>query len=438
MKPTLLTYISISFYLSHLQSCLGFQVPSSTQKSSCESSSTLSAISRRQAILSSTAALTAETNWRTFVNTASLALESNSIPSTLPEGTLQTIKMGKAVIIPNWISNEETSLLLQDAQNCFQSGHFTNFILSRNKKKADKEANDRWIMPSFASKQRIGPFMDDIVGDLQVRNSLKRKMATVKAELAKGLDRPSLYQEKDEQTHEMEYLRYGIGALLNRHTDEHHLELKRPHGSKLPLKENASRRSVTWLVYLNDDWNPERDGGQLRLHEREYESTFPVGAAIRNDLQVGWLKANPSKGLGEQPVFLDPNRDGPENETCVLYTFEKDGTKRDLSKAPFANLALYLGGGDAVARKLMIDNTVDAERFHLIDAPKSLVSSLVKSDANDKGQDGGEKIKDIYPSAGTLVLFDSVSLPHEVLQTDRERFGVQGWFHEHIYTSADA
>ncbi|GFH55233.1 hypothetical protein CTEN210_11709 [Chaetoceros tenuissimus] len=201
---------------------------------------------------------------------------------------------------------------------------------------------------------------------------------------------------------------------------------KRPHGSKLPLKENASRRSVTWLVYLTDDWDPEQDGGQLSLHEREYESVFPVGAAIRNDLQVGWLKANPSKGLGEQPVFLDPNRDGPENETCVLYTFEKDGRKRDLSKAPFANLALYLGGGDAVARKLMIDNAADAKRFHLIDAPKSLVSSFVKSDANDKGQDGGEKIKDIYLSAGTLFLFDSVFLPHEVLQTNRERFGVQG------------
>ena len=91
-----------------------------------------------------------------------------------------------------------------------------------------------------------------------------------------------------------------------------------------------------------------------------------------------------------------------------------------------------------LARRLMVDNSIDAERLHLIDAPKSLVSGIVKNDPGFMGEDGGEKIKDILPRAGTLVIFDSVTLPHEVLETNRERFGVQGWFHEHIYTSADA
>mmetsp|Transcript_17839 Transcript_17839/g.25716 ORF Transcript_17839/g.25716 Transcript_17839/m.25716 type:complete len:185 (+) Transcript_17839:106-660(+) len=182
------------------------------------------------------------------------------------------------------------------------------------------------------------------------------------------------------------------------------------------------------MVYLNDDWN-ELDGGQLRLHERKQPSVSCVGAR-GGDLQVGWLKADVQNG--EEPVFLDPLREGPENENCMLYTVDSDGNKRDLSSKPFANIALYLGGGDAMARKFMVENRSDAARLHLIDAPKSLVSSVLPPNIDPAGEDGGERTRDVVPRAGTLVMFDSVSLPHEVLQTQKERFGVQGWFHEKL------
>ena len=74
--------------------------------------------------------------------------------------------------------------------------------------------------------------------------------------------------------------------------------------------------------------------------------------ALGSDLQVGWLRA--TAGLAEEPVFLDPLRPGPEEATCMLYT-SSDGSKRYLSKEPFANKNFYLPGGDAVARKLMLD-----------------------------------------------------------------------------------
>ena len=46
-----------------------------------------------------------------------------------------------------------------------------------------------------------------------------------------------------------------------------------------------------------------------------------------------------------------------------------------------------------------------------------------------KGQ--GVNIVDVDPTAGTLVLFDSVVVPHEVLEITRgERLAVAGWFHE--------
>lgn len=47
------------------------------------------------------------------------------------------------------------------------------------------------------------------------------------------------------------------------------------------------------------------------------------------------------------------------------------------------------------------------------------------SDGLDEGRDS---IQDIVPRGGTLVLFDSASVEHEVLPTHRERWAVVGWF----------
>jgi len=181
------------------------------------------------------AGLSAEAGWRHAVALAATTIEPSSV---LPPGTIETIESGRAAIIPNWISPSETAALCTDVQQCFAGGHFTNFILSRNPNKADKAANDRWIMPSFSTARADadGPFADAAVGDIEVRLKLKARMAEIKVALANELyDRPTLVNDV-RQTHEMEYLRYGAGALLQRHTDEHHVELKRMNGSRLPKK----------------------------------------------------------------------------------------------------------------------------------------------------------------------------------------------------------
>jgi len=232
---------------------------------------------------------------------------------------------------------------------------------------------------------------------------------------------------------------------LPRHTDEHHYELKKAHpvasGDENVKRLNqqghigyvqqaeATRRSVTWLVYLNDDWNAAVDGGELRVHERLQPSAARVGAR-GPDLQIGWLRATATQP--EEPVFLDARRPGVAN--CCLVVCAGDGVKRDLSFAPFsASPALYLAGGDFFARKLLIGDSRDAKRFHLIDAPKSAASAYLPA-VGDAGEDGGERVRDIAPEGGTLVLFDSVSIPHEVLATrGRERLALSGWFHEKLY-----
>ena len=401
-------------------------------------SSSSSEFSRRKAIISAMAGLSAEEAWCRAVAVAATSPIGGGL---LPPGAIETIESGKALVVENWLPPDEVSALRADVRSCYDGGYFKSFVLSRNPKKADRAANDRWIMPSFSlarGASSVGPFADPDIGNFRARQNLKARMAMVKATLSKELhDRPTLASDV-ERTHEIEYLRYGVGAYLQRHTDEHHVELKRLGGSRLPKRPGATRRSITWLVFLNEEnWSVETgDGGQLRLHERAESTKVPVGAS-GPDLQVGWLRGGGLKGFIEQPVFLDALRTGPDEESCVLYVFEADGTtKRDLTKKPFANAALYLGGGDSMVRGIMVNDPIDAARLHLIDSPKSLVKTMLTKSGgvDDKGEDGGEQVRNITPKSGTLVMFDSVSLPHEVLQTNRERFGIQGWFHEKLYT----
>ena len=212
-------------------------------------------------------------------------------------------------------------------------------------------------------------------------------------------------------------------------------------GAQYTLKPNATRRSITWLIYLNDDWNGSNDGGQLRVYERQagISPNTRVGANGR-DLQIGWLTSN-SDGGGDLPIFLDPlhpTNDGKINpkESCKLYystsgnnSGNDDDDRFYLSSKPFPNAALYISGGES----MMIDNPNQLKNFRRIDTQKSALSSFLSSSSSE-ANDPTERPKDIVPNAGTLVMFDSVSLPHQVLKTNRERYGVQGWFHEKLYS----
>ena len=388
--------------------------------------------SRRKVVAGAMAGLSAEAMWQQAVAAAEIALEAapSTAASILPPGTADQLDAGRAVVLNDWLSPAETAALCADQINCLDAGQFKDFTSNIHR-------GDIKSMPSFLGNGKNGPWFDASVGDFAVRQNFMNRMAEVKAALSSQLtDRPTLATTKiNGLTFDIQYLHYKPGALVSRHVDDRHVELKRPGGARLQKKPDATRRSITWLAYLNDDWDPKRDGGQLRLHERAQPSSH-VGA-LDTHLQVGWLRATATEG--ETPVFLDASREpaAPDkpDATCMLYACAADGTKRDLSSKPFAaSPALYLAGGDFFARKLLVDKPSDASRFHLVDAPKSAASSyLPPPQYGERGEDGGERVRDVFPEGGTLVLFDSVSLPHEVMPTiGRERFACSGWFHEQV------
>ena len=274
---------------------------------------------------------------------------------------------------------------------------------------------------------------------------------------------------------EISYTRFGPGAYLKKHVDEHHEELKGKVGWYQP-----TRRSISWLIYLNDrtTWNVDQDGGCLRCYERQQQQKqpttttssqllYPVGARSNGDLQIGWLRPDYIIDPIDRPVFLDArysnrniNNNNKDNRQlrnyCAMYIdgttyneFTKEFDKKYITNGFNPNPSLFVAGSELLMQQLFITRKDLAPRFQFIEPPKSRLQDLLNQYNNNKNtyqltstSSGGEFLsssssadlplhQDIPPLGGTLVLFDSVTLPHEVLPTLRKaRWAASGWLHE--------
>ena len=342
---------------------------------------------------------------------------------SVPNSALHTINQGRIAVVPDFFSPTVVSRLRADAENLHANGHFITDGLAGYGKKAnmrDKDSfdasRDRSVLPAYIPSKKIdGPFVSKTLGDSDARRDMTSAIANLRTELAKGLERPGLDTPDTPNNHEISFTRFGPGASLARHNDEHHEELKGVRGWSTP-----TRRSISWLVYLNEaDWDVERDGGTLRTYERRTTSSYPVGTRS-GDLQIGWL-ARTKDDPNELPVFLDGRRGGISGR-CSLFVDKKDGGRLYLTKEFDANPYLFLTS-DFFVQKMLIGSDL-GHRFHYLEQPKSAVTKYFK-------EDPGEKIHDVPPTGGSLVMFDSVCLPHEVMATlERERWAASGWFHE--------
>lgn len=347
-----------------------------------------------------------------------------------------TIRSGRIAVIPNFLPPEEILALRTDAQNLHADEKFsTDALASYGTSGKFDPSRDRAVL-------RLNQWKDQSIGDWDTRRRFGNRMAALRSELAVRLERPGLDRglavtEFGNGSTEISYTRFGPGAFLKRHVDEHHEELKGRAGWAQP-----TRRSLSWLIYLNEDWNGSRDGGQLRCFQRRVPSVTSqtvLGARPNGDLQIAWLRASAWDPM-ERPVYLDGRR--PDHKVSMYTILDNnnidvggDGRPVYITKDFDAHPILYVAGGEMLVKKLMVDRRDLAERFHLIEPPKSLLKDIVTKSSEYVGQGedpaSDEVLADVDPMGGTLVVFDSVALPHEVLATKtRERWATSGWFHE--------
>ena len=309
------------------------------------------------------------------------------VAHALSPEALSTIRHGGVHVEPNWLPAPLVRALRDDAAGLFSRGLFAPDGLTNTAKGRARQGFSAQDRQTF----RGARWTDAALGDARARRAFAARMDALRAALAAGLGRPSL------SSYEMTYNWYEPGAALGRHLDEYHEDSKGVAGWRAP-----TRRSVTWLVYLNDAWDAAADGGALRAYPRRAPSAAPVGAD-RGNLQVGWLD-------GGTPVFLDSFR---PSGGAALYTAADGALGADFdvpSKPPFD-----FGAALPRARRAA---------FEQLDRRGETAAAAAARPP--------PRTLDIAPEAGKLVVFDSVSLPHEVLPVtaSRQRIATTGWFHE--------
>jgi hypothetical protein len=359
---------------------------------------------------------------------AALQIQSTNIDSLLSQSAIDAIQSTKIAVIPNFISTTEVVSLRNDAQMLWKENYFSTDAL------AAYGSNGKFDPSKDRAVLKLSQWKNPNLGNYQLRMRFGNRLQALRSELARGLDRPGLDKGSSTTLYghgstEVSYTRFGPGAFLKRHVDEHHEELKGTAGWTTP-----TRRSISWLIYINDsDWNAAMDGGQLRCFQRKHKvGGSCVGAMHNGDLQIGWLRATLADPV-ERPVYLDGSRHN--HVDCALYIVEQNKVKY-ISKTFATHPTLYVAGSEEFTKRiLMADRKELADRFHYIEPPKNRLSEVLKRDSSylGSGEDAqkDEELRDVDPMGGTLVLFDSVSLPHEVLATkQKSRWATSGWFHE--------
>ena len=303
-------------------------------------------------------------------------------PQLLPAEAWDRIRTGRVHVERDFIDATLAQRLRADATLLQERGLFRPDGLSRLGEAKERQGFNRGDRQTYAGGWEASE------GDSAARRLLAGKLAALRREAALALRRPSMGRA-GAVADERSYNWYEPGASLRRHGDEFHEETKGPRGWLLP-----TRRSLTWLLYLNKEWRAD-EGGALRAYERARPCDHAVGATDDGDVQVGWVGEE-----REVPVFLGEDEHGER----VLY----DATGR-------------VRGGCAAGVAPPLASIADA-------GVRLIRGSLDRNEAAPPG----EVAREIRPVAGTLLLFDSVAVPHEVLAVtaERPRVACTGWFHE--------
>jgi hypothetical protein len=367
---------------------------------------------------------------------------------SLKHSFARTIALGNVFSIDGWIPCSEVAKLREFCSELKVGGYFVESGLSY----ADTPQNlgsssDRLVcdeIPSKYTKNEIFSRLDDRIDALRM-------------EVSSALCRNSMM--RSDLPHESYFSLSLPGADLKRHMDEKHEELK-------PSRRWAleTRRSISWLLYLNENsWDASLNGGQLRSFPQNtpmYPSLFGSCGCHQGNLQIGWLEAESYV----KPVYMkswsiskkncshlvtsdidDDNTQGVGNEVLsslyVLSVFKRKVYLTGKFVANEGTAASSQKQNQIKPKSNFYDKCLLNMKSNVLINEKhkfSLIENYSLWTADEKDQNGGRSRapqgtvpSELLPKGGTLCMFDSASLPHEVLVTlHGERLAIAGWFHE--------
>ena len=347
----------------------------------------------------------------------------------------RTIAAGRVYQQSNFLDEVEVLDALQEVKALNEAGAFEVSGLSntaRGRQQAFSGRKDRRLTPV--------PWWNDALASEATTtennssnssSSVAFKTQKLRRALADVLKRPTM--DDPGLAHECYYSVAGPGSFLARHMDERHEELKGAKGWLLP-----SRRSLSWLIYLSDEgWTLHENGGALRSFPQASIAQLTTDEGHfhhKGDLQVGWLMGDNETS---RPVYLDSwyTPAGSSDPHCILYCVdERDRSIVPMTKPWQSDAISDMSVVDFIASWSARDAAAESSSTMLFLHPETARSFTLIEDrvAWDAGQAPlGSVIEDINPERGSLVIFDSVALPHQVEEIRQgHRIALAGWFHE--------
>ena len=351
--------------------------------------------------------------------------EKKAAPLLEVEELKRAIHSGRVFQKNNFLNEDQVQAVLAEVGELEAKGGFERKGLSNTvaKNQTFDKKLDRSICP-------IPWFFDALEGkDNRAVPSLIRELQLT---LSHALNRPEIADLSI--SHECYYSKSEVGSRLPRHMDERHEELKGAKGWLVP-----SRRSISWLIYLSDsDWDLDKNGGALRSfpqRQLEYDATHD------GNLQIGWLSEDnrssklvyldswfPVKGV----VGPDGSTPGPEPH-CILYTLDGQGNRDQLTR-PYLTDQLQGMTTPGFLKACAQNDSIESQQpilFFKAEVARQFALLEDRASWDEGGFPTGSEIVDTVPLRGSLVVFDSVKVPHEVqLIHTGTRVALAGWFHE--------
>jgi hypothetical protein len=287
-------------------------------------------------------------------------------PLPLDRSQISALVQNRYVVVPNWLSPEDTTELQADTIALEKAGRTYECRVGTHTMGTMRLALD--IRQS--SQCAVYPPPPNDAGSVNARDRLIAAVAGLREQLQQQseLHLPALLPFSTE----LSYLLYPKGGHYVRHLDvpdrnEGWTRYGRQESDGGSLSGFSTRRVVSFLIYLNEGWDTPSHGGELRVY-----LASDCGSATSA---------------------------GPDSGSTAPF---------DGARVPQSTMRCAPG---TQAESPALSRSVDA--------------AAAASPAA-----GTDRFEDVAPEGGTLVVFFSSEVEHMVRVTRRERQCVVGWFCE--------
>ena len=191
---------------------------------------------------------------------------------------------------------------------------------------------------------------------------------------------------------------------------------------------------------LRQDVSQLRDGGHFKIAKIGQDSTNTLNRQIREAQTcfIGGPRNIPDNGARSQMTSLLQSVCARLSENSILQSPKLDQNLSELLYAYYPQGGFYRRHRDAIAGSASVLRTFSLLLYLNKDWKESDEGYLrMHMDSGGDELPAGEEpnFLDVAPKGGTLVLFDSEKVPHEVLDTKSERLAIVGWYNRELSAS---